>query len=131
MGLPVERIEVMINSTVPPASLESPIGEDSEEELGDILEDMNAQDPEEAVADRMDWESLEKKLDRLPPREREILRMRYGLGDDEPLTLTEIGMRLGITRERARQLEMQAINRLRHPEEMQKKKKGKRHPSGL
>jgi RNA polymerase primary sigma factor len=128
MGFPVDRVEAMINSTIPLASLESPVGEDSEEELGDVLEDRNALDPEEAAASRMDRESLVRMLDRLPPRERDILRMRYGLEDREPLTLTEIGERLGITRERARQLETQAINRLRHPEERQRAKGKRKHP---
>ncbi len=115
MEMPVSRIEQMIESNTQPVSLEAPISEDQEADLGDILEDVNTPNPEEAVSDTMETEEMRRMVDALPEREREIIRMRFGLDNEEPMTLAQIGERLGITRERARQLEIQAIERMRNP----------------
>jgi RNA polymerase primary sigma factor len=123
MDLPVARIEQMVESTIQPVSLEAPVSEDAEAELGDLLEDVNAPNPEDAVEGTMETEDMHRRVDELPTREREIIRMRFGLGEEEPLTLAEIGSRLGITRERARQLEIQALERLRKPEAAGKRRK--------
>ncbi|HEX9018486.1 MAG TPA: sigma-70 family RNA polymerase sigma factor [Anaerolineaceae bacterium] len=124
MEMPPSRIEAMLSSMAQPMSLEAPVSTEDESELGDTLEDVNALDPEEAVEDRMENEQIRQRLTTLPGREREILELRYGIGGAEPLTLAEVGARLGITRERARQLELQAINRLRHPEAIRRRQSG-------
>ncbi len=124
MDMPLARIEQMIESNAQPVSLEAPVSEDEEAELGDLLEDVNAPNPEEAVSDTMETEEMRRRVDELPARERDIIRMRFGLGGDEPMTLAEIGERLGITRERARQLEIQAVERLRNPEAARRKHRG-------
>jgi RNA polymerase primary sigma factor len=123
MGMPPARIESMLESLSQPMSLEAPIGEGDESELGDMLEDTSAVDPEEAVASAMDSAAIRQQLATLPDRERAVLEMRYGLGDDAPKTLAEVGAALGITRERARQLEMQALERLRNPEAAARRKR--------
>jgi RNA polymerase primary sigma factor len=122
MGMAPTRINQIIESISQPMSLEAPISEDDEGDLGDMLEDVNALNPEEAVMDSMLSEEVRTQLSDLPSREREVLELRYGLGGIEPLTLAEVGQRLGITRERARQLEMQAIQRLRHPDDRRRRR---------
>ncbi len=127
MDMPLARIEQMIESNAQPVSLEAPVSEEEEAELGDLLEDVNAPNPEEAVADSMETEEMRRRVDELPVREREIIRMRFGLGDEEPMTLAQIGERMGITRERARQLEIQAVERLRNPAAARRKRRGPTH----
>jgi RNA polymerase primary sigma factor len=122
MGMPPTRINQMIESLAQPMSLEAPVNEEMEGELGDMLEDVNAPNPEEAVMDSMLTEEVRAQLNDLPSRERQVLELRYGLGDIKPLTLAEVGQRLGITRERARQLEMQALERLRHPDDKRRRR---------
>ena len=108
MEMPVARIEQMIESTVQPISLEAPVSEDEEAELGDLLEDMNALNPEEAVEDSMETEDMRRRVDALPDARARDYPHALWPGREEPLTLAEVGARLGITRERARQLEIQA-----------------------
>ncbi len=115
MGMTATKIEQMIGSLSQPMSLETPVGEEDDAELGDMLEDVNTPNPEEMVMDSMMGEEIRAKLLDLPSREREVLTLRYGLGEEEAMTLAEVGSRMGITRERARQLELQAIERLRNP----------------
>jgi RNA polymerase primary sigma factor len=123
MQMPTARIEAMLESLAQPISLEAPVSEEDEAELGDLLEDANAVNPEEAVSDSMDNAALYGQLQTLPERERRVLEMRYGLNGEEPRTLAEVGEQLGITRERARQLEMQALDRLRNPETVGRRKR--------
>jgi RNA polymerase primary sigma factor len=99
-----------------PLSLQTPVGENDEEELGDVIGDASALGPEDAVIQSLADEDMQNKLAALPPRELQILQLRFGLTGEAPLTLQEIGQRMGITRERARQLEVQALARLRSPE---------------
>jgi RNA polymerase primary sigma factor len=122
----VARVEQMLEMMAQPVSLEAPVSdEDDNAALGDLIEDVNAPNPEETVMDSMEGEEVRARLDELPSREREVLLLRYGLGSEEAMTLAEVGARLGITRERARQLEMQALDRLRHPESAaQRKRRG-------
>ena len=124
MKLPEQRVEQMLESIAQPMSLEAPVGKEDETELGDLLEDANAIDPEQAVGDRMENDQMLEKLAELPFRERRVIELRFGLGDQEPLTLAEVGQELGITRERARQLEMQALERMRNPEAIHRKRRG-------
>jgi RNA polymerase primary sigma factor len=130
LGMQPAKLDQILSSMVQPASLEAPIGEETDAELGDLLEDVNTPTPEEAVQDRMDNEDVRERLSVLPEREMEVIQMRFGLGEEDAMTLAEIGQRLGITRERARQLEMQALERLRNPEAAAKRKRRGPAPKG-
>ncbi len=117
------KVKQILETVKQPLSLQSPVGEDEEEDLGSIIEDVNAPDPEEMVLQLTSNEDLRKKLESLPPRELQVLQLRYGLNGEEPLTLSDVGQRLGITRERVRQLEMQALHRLRSPAEIRRRRR--------
>jgi RNA polymerase primary sigma factor len=95
--------------------LERPVGDESDAELGDFIEDVDAPPPAETVAQKMLTEELGEILDQLTPREARILRLRYGLQDGESRTLKEVGEMFGLSRERIRQLEKEALRKLRHP----------------
>ncbi len=115
LEVPVAKVEKMMEVVQQPLSLQAPVGEDEEESLGDFIEDVTSLDPEESAMQALMESDLRERLEELPPRELRVLQLRYGLGDGQPLTLNEVGRRLGITRERARQLESQALRRLRTP----------------
>jgi RNA polymerase primary sigma factor len=115
LEMPPEKVEQMAEYGRTPVSLETPIREDEEDVLGDFI-DSGAPNPEESALDSLMGENLKELLDTLPPRELRVLQMRFGLLDGTPLTLNEVGRRMGITRERARQLESQALQRLRNPD---------------
>jgi len=108
-GKPLEKIEQMLEYARTPVSLDKPVGEDGDSLLGDFIED-------EQILLR---EQLLEVIDTLPPREQRILRLRYGFQDGQMYTLAQIGLRLGITRERVRQLEAQALGRLRKPDNLE------------
>jgi len=108
-----DKIENLIEIARRPVSLETPIDEDGDSTFGDFVEDVNSPAPAEEVATNLLHEQLKTALDRLPPREAQILRLRYGLEDGRVYTLEEVGQTIGVTRERVRQLEAQALNRLR------------------
>ena len=108
----VRRIREAIRTAREPISLEAPIGEDETSSLGEILADETPM-PEEAVERTLRAEQLARTLHILPPRDRLVLRLRFGLGTTRPQTLEEIGQQLGLTRERIRQIEHQALQRLR------------------
>ncbi len=115
MEVPVGKVQLLLQSVKTPYSLEMPVGEDTE--LGALLEDQNVRNPEEVVL-RGDLASqVERAMEPLNDREREILRLRYGIGQDRAHTLEEIGRRLSLTRERVRQLEARALAKLRHAQE--------------
>jgi RNA polymerase primary sigma factor len=116
LSLPTAKVEQMMQVTRHPVSLETPIGEEEDDVLGDFIEDSGSPDPEDNALQTLMHEDLSEILSQLPPRELRVLQMRYGLLDGEPLTLSEVGRKMGITRERARQLESQALQRLRRPE---------------
>jgi len=96
-------------------SLSSPIGEEDDAQLGDFVEDKEAIAPSEAVSLAMLRTEVEDILDTLTPRERRVLQLRFGLVDSQQRTLEEVGKRLGVTRERIRQIETKALRKLRHP----------------
>jgi RNA polymerase primary sigma factor len=108
-----DKIEDLMEISRRPVSLETPIDEDGDSTFGDFVEDVNSPAPAEEVATHLLHEQLGEALDRLPPREAQILRLRYGLEDGRVYTLEEVGQTIGVTRERVRQLEAQALNRLR------------------
>lgn len=109
-----DKVEDLIEISRRPVSLESPIEEDADSEFGDFIEDQTTPQPTEVVTANLLREHLAQVLDRLPEREAHILQLRYGLADGETHTLEEVGREIGVTRERVRQLEAQALNRLRH-----------------
>jgi len=115
MELPAERVRWMLRTSRQPVHLERPVGDESDAELGDFIEDIDAPPPVEAVAQNMLTEEIGDILDQLTPREARILRLRYGLQDGESRTLKEVGEMFGLSRERIRQLEKEALRKLRHP----------------
>jgi RNA polymerase primary sigma factor len=117
-GQPVQRIEQMLGYARIPISLDKPVGEDGDSSLGDFIEDEDSEPPTDRVSQVLLRERLLDSIETLPPREQRILRLRYGFQDGQMYTLAQIGQRLGITRERVRQLEAQALGRLRKPENM-------------
>jgi RNA polymerase primary sigma factor len=110
----VHAVREVMRKLREPASLDSPLGEDEESSLGDLIADSEALNPEQATADRLIKEQLDQVLHTLPPREREILTLRFGLDGARPRTLEEVGRRFGLTRERIRQIERKALHELRH-----------------
>jgi RNA polymerase primary sigma factor len=113
MGVPVSKVELLLEAARQPASLEATVGESEETELGDLLKDVKAQSPEEEAIKGQLAEEVERAMKPLSDREKEILRLRYGLGTDREYTLEEIGRRLSLTRERVRQIEAGAVAKMR------------------
>ena len=93
-------------------SLETPVGEEEDSELGDLIEDRAVQGPADAVSTILRREELEDVLSQLTHRERKVLELRFGLRGEEPRTLEEVGQRFGVTRERIRQIEAKTLNKL-------------------
>ena len=104
---------MILESSRRPLSLESPVGGDSE--LGDFLEDTSAGSPDDAILSQDLMTRVERALAILSPKEKEILRLRFGMGAEGERTLEEIGLRFAVTRERIRQIEVKALRKLRHP----------------
>jgi RNA polymerase primary sigma factor len=115
LEVPLNKVEHMIQVARRPFSLEMPIGDEEDGLLGDFIEDHEAPAPDETATFNLLREHLEEMLDKLPPREARILQLRYGLNDGKILTLNEVGRKMGVTRERVRQIEAQALRRLRSP----------------
>ncbi len=115
MDMPPERVRWMLRTSRQPIHLERPVGDDSDAELGDFIEDEDMPAPYESVAQSLLAEDLTEILNRLTPREARILRLRYGLQDGESRTLKEVGEMFGLSRERIRQLEKEALRKLRQP----------------
>jgi RNA polymerase primary sigma factor len=108
-----DKVENLLEIARRPVSLETPIDDEGDSTFGDFVEDINSLAPSDEVATHLLQEQLQGALDRLPAREAQILRLRYGLEDGRVYTLEEVGQTIGVTRERVRQLEAQALNRLR------------------
>jgi len=119
LGIPPKKVEYMMQVARHPLSLEMPTDDDEKSVLGDFIKDEDAQAPDENAIQSLLREHLERLLTSLPPREVRILQLRYGLLDGKPYTLEEVGRKMGITRERVRQIEAQALARLRKPEVQQ------------
>ena len=113
LGIPPEQLAEIMSSAQNPASLETPVGEEADSNLGDFIADDSTVTPEDNAEQVMLSEQLSKAMEGLSEREREVLMMRYGFGEYEPMTLEQIGARLGVTRERVRQIEMRAERKLR------------------
>jgi len=116
LELPREKIEDMKQVAQLPLSLETPTSEEDDSVLGDFIEDEDAEAPAEAANEALMFQGLMEALEGLPPRESMVLQLRYGLVDGKTYTLEEVGQKLGVTRERARQIEAQGIGRLQNPE---------------
>jgi RNA polymerase sigma factor (sigma-70 family) len=113
-GIAVEKVEAALNAAPDLISLSAQIG-DEDGELGDLLADDTVVQPFEAAAAALQRDDLRALMAHLNPREQEILALRFGLVDDRPLTLDEVGQRYNLTRERIRQIEAKALTKLRHP----------------
>jgi RNA polymerase primary sigma factor len=115
LDVPPKKVENMIQVARRPLSLETPTDDEEDSVLGDFIEDDEAPPPDETATYNLLCEHLEEVLNALPPREVRILQLRYGLLDGQAYTLEEVGRKMGVTRERVRQIEAQALSRLRHP----------------
>jgi RNA polymerase primary sigma factor len=116
LGQPIEKIERILEAARRPVSLETPVGEDGEHTLGDFLPDDELPTPADVASQQLLRRDLAMALGHLNDRERRIIDLRYGLADGQRRTLEEVGRVLGMTRERARQIEAEALRRLRTPE---------------
>jgi RNA polymerase primary sigma factor len=115
MELPPESVRGMMDASQHAIALERPVGDDGDSEFGDFIEDQDSPSPVEAATQHLLQETIEEVLSELTPRQSHILRLRFGLGGGEPHTLEEIANKFGLSRERIRQLEKEALRRLRHP----------------
>ena len=115
LDVPVKKVENMIQVARRPLSLETPTDDEEDSVLGDFIEDDDAPAPSDSATYNLLKEHLQTILNDLPPREVRILQLRYGLLDGQAYTLEEVGNKMGVTRERVRQIEAQALSRLRHP----------------
>ncbi|NDJ36223.1 MAG: sigma-70 family RNA polymerase sigma factor [Chloroflexi bacterium] len=115
MDLPAENVRSMMDASQHAIALERPVGDDGDSEFGDFIEDQDTPEPSDAAAHHLLQETIEEVLSELTPRQAHILRLRFGLGGGEQHTLEEIANKFGLSRERIRQLEKEALRRLRHP----------------
>ncbi len=115
MNISEERVREILKIAQEPVSLETPIGEEDDSHLGDFIEDQEVQAPADAAAFELLKEQLDDVLETLTPREKKVLKLRFGLDDGRSRTLEEVGQVFGVTRERIRQIEAKALRKLRHP----------------
>lgn len=115
MGISINKLREIIKVAQEPLSLETPIGKEEDSRLGDFIEDKDADAPVKTVAHELLREDLAEVLGSLSPRERDVLRLRFGMDDGRQRTLEEVGQLFGVTRERIRQIEAKALRKLRHP----------------
>lgn len=120
MDLSVDKVRKVLKIAVEPISLETPIGEEEDNHIGDFLEDKSQDTPSEAVVSKSLREQTERALATLTPREEKVLRMRFGIGERSDHTLEEVGQNFDVTRERIRQIEAKALRKLRHPSRSKK-----------
>jgi RNA polymerase primary sigma factor len=120
MELAPEKVREIQKISQEPVSLHTPVGEEEDSHLGDFIEDSEAIVPLERASFRLLQEQLESVLHTLSGREKEVIRLRFGLVDGQPRTLEEVGKKFGVTRERIRQIESKTLSKLRHPSRSQK-----------
>lgn len=122
MDMSADRVREIQKISQEPVSLETPIGEEEDSQLGDFIEDSQAIVPPDAASFSMLQEQLTQVLDSLADRERKVIELRFGLVDGHPRTLEEVGREFGVTRERIRQIESKTLAKLRHPSRSSKLK---------
>lgn len=115
MNLPADTVRAMMDASQHAIALERPVGDEGDSEFGDFIEDQDTPSPVDSATQHLLEETIEEVLAELTPRQSHILRLRFGLGGGEPHTLEEIANKFGLSRERIRQLEKEALRRLRHP----------------
>ena len=122
VGLSADRVREIQRIAQDPLSLDSPLGEEDDSNLGDFIPDLGADAPADVATRMMLAAAVEEALDELSEREKEVVRMRFGLIDGQARTLEEVGKEFGVTRERIRQIEAKTLAKLRHPQRSQKLK---------
>ena len=120
LEMPIDKVREVMRIAQEPVSLETPIGEEEDSHLGDFIPDNHAQSPNDAANNTMLKEQLNEVLSTLTPREADVLRMRYGLDNEPPKTLEDVGKAFNVTRERIRQIEAKELRKLRHPSRSKK-----------
>ena len=122
LEMPVEKVRDILKVSQEPISLETPVGEEDESNLGNFIPDDDAPSPSEQAADTLLREHIEEVMQTLTPREAKVLKLRFGLEDGRMRTLEEVGKEFDVTRERIRQIEAKALRKLRHPSRSKKLK---------
>ena len=120
MGISIPKLREIVKIAQEPLSLETPIGKEEDSRLGDFIEDSGADAPIKTVASELLKEDLAEVLCTLSPRERDVLRLRFGIDDGRQRTLEEVGQLFGVTRERIRQIEAKSLRKLRNPNRRKK-----------
>jgi RNA polymerase primary sigma factor len=120
LNLSVREVRDILRVAQMPVSLERPVGDEDESELGDFVADESTEEPFETATESLQREDIQKALDALPQRERQVIELRYGLRGHEPLTLEEVGRAFGVTRERIRQIENNTLKKLKQLPEAQR-----------
>ena len=120
MKISVEKVQNIQRIAQEPMSFDATVGEDDDSSLGDFIDDKETLNPLEYTQNMIYREEIEKVLQTLTPREEKVIRLRYGLDDNRPRTLEEVGKEFNVTRERIRQIEAKAIRRLRHPSRLKR-----------
>src|SRR6266480_4888221 len=115
LGMPVEKVRKVLKLAREPLSIETPVGDEEDVRLGDLIEDKNAIQPIDAAIQSNLRETTTRVLASLTPREERILRMRFGIGMNKDHTLESVGQQFSVTRERIRQIEAKALRKLKHP----------------
>jgi len=115
MNIPLEKVRSMLKISKEPISLETPVGEEDDSHLRDFIEDRGTLSPLEEAIQKDMRKNIDMALALLSPKEREIIKKRFGIGDEVPHTLEDVGLEYEVTRERIRQIEVKAIRKLRHP----------------
>ncbi|GAA5529770.1 RNA polymerase sigma factor RpoD [Herpetosiphon gulosus] len=115
LDLTVEKVRAIRKTSMEPVSLETPVGQEEDSQLGDFLPDEKLEAPSDAASHQMLREQVAQVLDQLTEREKRVLKLRFGLEDGTQRTLEEVGKEFGVTRERIRQIEVKALRKLRHP----------------
>jgi len=120
LKITVREVRDILRVAQMPISLEKPVGDEEESELGDFVADDRTEEPFDTATERLQREDIQKALDALPERERQVIELRYGLRGHEPLTLEEVGRAFGVTRERIRQIENNTLKKLKQLPEAQR-----------
>jgi RNA polymerase primary sigma factor len=120
LQITVREVRDILRVAQMPISLEKPVGDEEESELGDFVADDRTEEPFDTATERLQREDIQKALDALPERERQVIELRYGLRGHEPLTLEEVGRAFGVTRERIRQIENNTLKKLKGLPEAQR-----------